>query len=91
MRRQNRSPQRTCLGCAKRDEKSVMIRIAVAQNEIRVDELQTMAGRGGYLHSEEACLRKFVRSKVREFRSIRRKIPLDERERITELIRSAAG
>jgi predicted RNA-binding protein YlxR (DUF448 family) len=68
-----------------------MIRIAVAQNEIRVDELQAMTGRGGYLHREEACLRKFVRSKVREFRSIRRKIPLDERERITELIRSAAG
>lgn len=92
MRRQNRhSPERTCLGCGKRDEKRAMVRLAAVRNEIIIDKLRAMAGRGGYLHREESCLQQFVRSRVREFRSVRRQIPLDEREQIAKLIRSAAG
>ncbi len=68
-----------------------MVRLAVVQNEVKIDELQAMAGRGGYLHRNESCLQNFLRSKVREFRSLQRALSPEERERIAKLIRNAAG
>jgi predicted RNA-binding protein YlxR (DUF448 family) len=55
---------------------------------VRLDKDARIPGRGGYLHSREECLTKFTRSKVKEFRSLHRKIALDERHRIAELIRT---
>lgn len=52
-----------------------------------VDTEERMGGRGGYIHKKGVCLERFERSKVREFRSLGRKISLDARRQITELIR----
>lgn len=86
---------RTCLGCNERDVQAAMVRIAGRGGVLTLDPERRIAGRGGYLHRASDCLAKFVRSKVREFRSLRRSIALDERRqianRIAELIQSAAG
>lgn len=65
-----------------------MVRIAAAGAVIRPDDAQRRPGRGGYLHRSAECWLRFERSRVREFRSLRRRIGVDERREITELIRS---
>jgi predicted RNA-binding protein YlxR (DUF448 family) len=65
-----------------------MLRLIVEGSRIAVDHEQRMPGRGGYLHPEQSCLARFTRSKVKEFRSLRRQISLDERLQIAELIRT---
>lgn len=87
MRRSNHKPARTCLGCNERDLKSAFVRIAALEEGVVVDAQARMGGRGGYIHKRAECLERFERSKVREFRSLRRKISLDARRHITELIR----
>jgi predicted RNA-binding protein YlxR (DUF448 family) len=63
-----------------------MLRLVAGGSRITVDHEQRMPGRAGYLHPEQSCLARFTRSKVKEFRSLRREISLDERLQITELI-----
>lgn len=72
----------------KRGPKSEMVRIAAIGDKIALDPQARMNGRGGYLHSRVQCLERFVRSKVKEFRSLRRRISLEERVELTELMRS---
>ena len=88
MRRPNHKLQRTCLGCMQRDAKLEMTRLAIVGNTIAVDRDACLPGRGGYLHRRAECVEKFIRSKVKEFRSLRRRISLDERLKIAELIRT---
>jgi predicted RNA-binding protein YlxR (DUF448 family) len=80
-------PVRTCLGCNERDLKSSFVRIATMEADVVVDAQARLGGRGGYIHVTARCLERFERSKVREFRSLGRKISLDARRQITELIR----
>lgn len=91
MPRRSHKPERTCIGCMQRDFKSQMVRLAAIGEVVKLDGDAGVAGRGGYLHRREECLRKFTRSKVKEFRSLRRRVSLDERLKIAELIRNAAG
>jgi uncharacterized protein len=88
MRKESHKPVRTCVGCMKKDLKAAMIRIVAADGTVLADEGGTTAGRGGYLHPSAECLERFVRSKVREFRSLRRGIDRAGRERIAESIRA---
>ena len=94
MRERNRKPkvtgpkpERTCIGCMKRDSKSAMIRIAVVNGKVEVDFAAQRPGRGGYLHPTTECADKFVASKVREFRALRRKIDSSERNIIADAIK----
>lgn len=64
-----------------------MLRIAAVVDSIQLDGVQRQPGRGAYLHRNEACLMRFERSRVREFRSLRRSIGIGERREITESIR----
>jgi len=88
MPRSSHKPERTCLGCMGRDRKSAMVRLAVSDGMVRLDHTGRIPGRGGYLHSREECLTKFTRGRAKEVRSLRRKVALDERHRIAELIRT---
>jgi len=72
----------------RRDLQAAMIRVAVVGERVRPDESRRSPGRGGYLHWNEECLLKFERSRVKEFRSLRRKIGAGERVEITESVRS---
>jgi hypothetical protein len=68
-----------------------MARVTIIGNALALDEGLRQRGRGGYLHRADDCLSKFVRSRVKEFRSLQRAVAPDERLRIAELIRGAAG
>jgi predicted RNA-binding protein YlxR (DUF448 family) len=63
-----------------------MLRLIANGSRVAVDHEQRMPGRGGYLHPEQSCLARFTRSKVKQFRSLRSEISLDERFKIAELI-----
>ena len=72
----------------RRDDRNAMVRIAAVAGRVRPDSIVRSPGRGGYLHRSAECLVRFERSKVKEFRSLRRRLGLDERREIAELIRS---
>ena len=72
----------------RRDLRSQMVRLAALGEVVRLDPAARGAGRGGYLHRREECLQGFARSKVKQFRSLGRRVSLDERLKIAELIRT---
>jgi predicted RNA-binding protein YlxR (DUF448 family) len=72
----------------RRDSQAAMIRVAVVGAKVQPDDRRRSPGRGGYLHRSAECLLKFERSRVKEFRSLRRRIGAGERNEITESIRS---
>jgi len=80
-------PTRTCLGCMQRDEKSSLVRIAIRAGEPVVDVAARLDGRGGYLHPKPECLDGFVKSKVKEFRSLKRSIDRERRAEIAGTLR----
>ncbi len=88
MLRRNDGPQRTCLGCMRRDTKDRMLRIAAGGDTIILDEEGRRAGRGGYLHRRDQCITNFAHSRAKELRSLKRKISRDERLKLAELIRA---
>ena len=80
-------PERTCIACMKRDSKSAMIRIAIVSGKVETDFTARQPGRGGYLHPTLECADKFVVSKVKEFRALRRKIDSSDRHLIAAAIK----
>ncbi|MDK1328897.1 YlxR family protein [Arthrobacter sp. zg-Y1143] len=58
-------PQRTCIGCRKKDDQAVLLRLVRVSmegvNAVRVDQDRRMSGRGAWLHPELACLRLAVK------------------------------
>ena len=71
----------------KQDAKAAMIRIAVVNNTVEVDFDARREGRGGYLHPRFECVERFVVSKVKVFRSLRRKIERPERDKLAAAIK----
>lgn len=70
----------------RRDSKQRMMRITAGEDSLTLDEEGRMPGRGAYLHYRSRCITDFVHNRIRELRSLRRKISLDERRRLVELI-----
>jgi predicted RNA-binding protein YlxR (DUF448 family) len=68
------APERTCIGCMKRDAKSAMARIALVNRRVSVDLQAQHQGRGGYLHRSSSCIERFVNSKVKEFKALKSRI-----------------
>jgi len=71
----------------KRDRKDAMVRVAREADRVIPDFHGRAPGRGGYLHPYQECLERFVKSKAREFRSLRMKIDSGQRSAIAEAIR----
>jgi len=61
-----------------------MVRVAAAGAAIELDPQGRLGGRGGYLHRRPECLERFVKAKVREFRSLRRSIDRQARIGLAE-------
>jgi len=70
------------------DVNSAMVRIAARDGTVVADFTRRVAGRGAYLHPQGECIERFVNAKLREFRSLRRKIDRPERLKIADAIRS---
>ncbi len=65
-----------------------MLRIAIRDGQAVLDEDGNLAGRGGYLHRSPECLERFVKSKVRQWKSLRSGIDRDQRMRIVSAVRA---
>jgi uncharacterized protein len=85
--REKHNPERTCIGCMKRDRKDAMIRLGVVDERVAPDFEGKQTGRGAYLHRTGECLERFVKSKAKEFRSLRRSIGRSERIEIARTIK----
>lgn len=72
----------------RRDSQAAMVRVASVDGRVLPDDDARRPGRGGYLHRNADCLARFERSRIKEFRSLRRRIGLDERRDLTQQIRS---
>jgi hypothetical protein len=58
MAQRARQPQRTCLGCGARDDQRRMLRLSLTEEgQLHIDRDN---GRGGYLHRDDECWRKFL-------------------------------
>ena len=71
----------------KKDAKAAMLRLAVVNGNLEADFEARHAGRGAYLHRTNECVLRFVNSRVKEFRSLRRKIERVERLAIAEVVK----
>ena len=57
-------PQRTCVGCNQKKDKTELIRIVRDSNgEISVDRTGKKPGRGAYICDDSNCLEKLIKSK----------------------------
>ena len=57
-------PQRTCMGCNQKKDKTELIRIVKNKNnEISVDKQGKKEGRGAYICNDISCLEKVIKSK----------------------------
>jgi predicted RNA-binding protein YlxR (DUF448 family) len=69
-----------------------MVRVAATGASVMLDPQGRLGGRGGYLHRRPECLERFVKSKVKEFHSLRRRIDREARIVLaTEIDRLAIG
>ena len=68
------------------DQKSAMVRLAATDGAATLDHRSRLGGRGGYLHQRPECLEGFVKSKVREFRSLRCGIERTARVQLVDAI-----
>lgn len=50
-----RGPVRTCVGCRQRESRSVLVRLALENGHVVVDESGSRPGRGAWLHSDPDC------------------------------------
>ena len=72
---QKKIPQRQCMGCRERKEKRELIRVVRAPDGgVSLDFRGKAPGRGAYICSDAACLKKAIRSKALE-RSLEVAIP----------------
>ena len=67
--------------------KDALVRLATLDGAVVVDANARLQGRGGYLHPTHECIERFVNSKVRVFRSLKRRIDLSERRAVVETLR----
>lgn len=63
-----------------------MLRIAVHEDTLTLDEEGRLPGRGAYLHYRNQCITNFGQNKTAEVRSLKRTISRDERRNLIELI-----
>ncbi len=59
-----KQPERTCMGCNEKKEKKDLIRIVKnKENEINIDKIGKLPGRGAYICNNIECFEKLKKSK----------------------------
>lgn len=64
---------RTCVGCRQRADQSSLIRVVVQNNQLVIDQLKKMPGRGASVHPTSNCINQAL-----ERRAFHRALPLGE-------------
>ncbi|MCF2705733.1 YlxR family protein [Arcanobacterium haemolyticum] len=55
---------RTCVGCRRRDARTELVRIAVKDSALVPDLRAVLPGRGAWIHPDQVCLYKAIRSRA---------------------------
>jgi predicted RNA-binding protein YlxR (DUF448 family) len=60
------SPQRTCVGCRRRDDQAGLLRLVTADgaSTVVVDQFRRLPGRGAWLHPQPECLAMAVKRRA---------------------------
>ena len=61
-RKRKHVPQRTCVGCRRVADKRAFVRLVRTPEGVFVDETGKMPGRGAYLHANQACFGRGLKS-----------------------------
>ena len=84
-------PERTCVGCRTRSPKRDLLRLVrTADGVVRIDEDGDAAGRGAYVHPEDACVERALQRDAIA-RSLRRSVGADEARKLRGLIGRMQG
>lgn len=81
---------RTCIGCGQRAAKAALRRVVRDTDRLELDAAKRAPGRGGYLHADVACLRRFARGKG-PIRSLRWSPGPAERTRLAASVERLIG
>jgi uncharacterized protein len=77
-------PQRTCLGCAVRDDQKNLIRLIIGTDGELVNDPKG-CGRGGYLHHRRDCWQAFLRRK-NTHRAFRMNIGKEAKQKLIQVL-----
>jgi predicted RNA-binding protein YlxR (DUF448 family) len=73
-------PIRTCLGCGQQRPKRELVRIAVMDRVLTIDEGARLPGRGAYLCRRQECVSRLLKKKGRISHALRASLPHDVEE-----------
>ena len=68
-------PERTCLGCRKRDTVAALVRLVANGDRVVVDTERRRSGRGAWVHPDPRCTKKLTLGAVE--RGLKRKLSGD--------------
>ena len=66
-------PERTCLGCRKRDRQAVLVRLVADGDRVVIDADRSRPGRGAWVHRDRKCAARLAIGGLE--RGLRRKLP----------------
>lgn len=69
------APERTCLGCRKRDTVQALVRLAADGDRVIIDHARRTPGRGAWVHRDPRCAAKLSLGAVE--RGLKRKLAAD--------------
>ncbi len=58
------SPERTCIGCRRREDQKLLLRLAAGPGAVLPDPDRRLGGRGAYIHASVECLEQARRKKA---------------------------
>ncbi|MCB0355115.1 MAG: YlxR family protein [Bdellovibrionales bacterium] len=89
-----RVPERTCLGCRKREAQFRLVRLVLSEGAVKPQEDDRRTGRGAYIHPQEACLERLLRNRKslrRAFRVEGGEVSVKALSDLLEEIRTRSG
>jgi predicted RNA-binding protein YlxR (DUF448 family) len=70
-----KAPERTCVGCRKRDALTALVRLVADGDRVVIDAARRKPGRGAWVHRDPRCTRRLTVGAIE--RGLKRKLPED--------------
>jgi len=81
-------PERTCLGCRKRDRQGALVRLVADGDRVVIDAARRRPGRGAWVHRDRTCVKRLAVGAIE--RGLRCKLAPDALVGVVDAIGSAA-
>ena len=70
-----KTPERTCVGCRKRDAQTALVRLAADGDRVVIDAARNKPGRGAWVHRDARCTKRLTVGAIE--RGLKRKLAKD--------------